>query len=265
MRNLLLFATLALSSSAFAQVCNVDMVSTRNNRVLDSFRSYNDSCYEAKKECRKQIRLRGLLNRADCVERSVYNPTPNRPTPNRPTPNPYPNPNPYPTPDSSYDARRPLSPGEKVVYNRQIMTVIGTNFNGLTAVRDSYGFNTNNIPRERLSVTSGCNLGICAGATVINLNSRQSVTVRGLGYNDTFAVSDSYGFITEGLGRNNIAETSGCISNYYAQICTGNQVLTRHNQYMTVAGIQLDGKVVLKDSYGFLTVNVDSSDLVIVR
>ncbi len=63
-------------------------------RRLDSFRAYDNGndCLEGMKECRKQIRLRGLLNRADCV-RVGQQPTPN------PYPNPYPNPNPYPTPN----------------------------------------------------------------------------------------------------------------------------------------------------------------------
>lgn len=90
---------LTLSASAFAQTCRVDMVDNYSQRIIQTFRAYGDqTCLEGMKQCRKEIRLRGLLNRADCLRAGSSVPGPGPiPGPN-PGPIPTPNPNPYPQP-----------------------------------------------------------------------------------------------------------------------------------------------------------------------
>lgn len=87
-------AVLTLSSSAFASLCEVDMVDNYN-RVITTFRSYDsfDGCKESMKECRKEIRLTNRVGRANCVRaNSVPTPPAPRPVPpsHRPNPRPVP-------------------------------------------------------------------------------------------------------------------------------------------------------------------------------
>ena len=101
MKRVLVLALLSLSVSAFAQICEVNMV-YRKTQVLRTFRAYGDpsSCFEGMKECRKSIRLDYSRNpqypnsQLDCEIAGGSNPTP-QPQPN---PNPYPNPQPNPYP-----------------------------------------------------------------------------------------------------------------------------------------------------------------------
>lgn len=96
MKKMILAAAMAVSAtSAFANICEVDMVDNRTNRRITTMRAYdfNDGCKEGMKECRKEIRLRGLLGRADCVradDRYPY-PGPQNPGPQNPGPG-YPGP-----------------------------------------------------------------------------------------------------------------------------------------------------------------------------
>ncbi len=101
MKSILLAAAMTMmSASAFALQCEVDMVDSRTNRLITTIRAYDygDGCKEGMKECRKEIRILGLLGRADCVRATVKNPYPN------PRPNPWPNPetNPRPNPYPQY-------------------------------------------------------------------------------------------------------------------------------------------------------------------
>ena len=68
MKRLLLAATLSLSASAFAQMCEVEMVDSRFNNVIRTFRSYDDNygCREAMEQCSKEIRFRNLPNVIRC-------------------------------------------------------------------------------------------------------------------------------------------------------------------------------------------------------
>lgn len=106
MKRILVLGLLSLSVSAFAQVCEVDLV-YRNNQILRTFRAYGDpaSCVEGMKECRKAIRFDYSSNpqypsaQLDCVRAGGSAPIP-QPQPNPypyPQPNPYPPQNPYPS------------------------------------------------------------------------------------------------------------------------------------------------------------------------
>lgn len=270
MKKTILALAMTLSSSAFAYMCEVDMVDTRTNRIITTIRAndYNDSCREGMKACRFEIRQRGLLGRADCVRRTDSYPYPN-PNPN---PNPYPfpdtNPNPYP---GSIDARRMINNGESVIFNNRFVTAIGVSFNGLYAVRSTDGWNTisNNIRREELSVTNGCNMNVCTSDSVIDVMSSRYVKVVALSFNDRFVTqsTDGWNTLMSNIERRNLAETKGCISSRYAQICVGNTVINTMNRYSTVVGIQLDGRVVLRSSDGWntLSTNVDPASLVVTR
>jgi hypothetical protein len=111
MKKFLFLALATLSAQTFAQVCEVDMIDTFNDRVVRTFRAYGDpnTCIEGMKECRKSIRLdysnnpQYPNNRLTCVRaHQGPNPVPNpNPYPN-PNPNPYPNPNPNPYPIPQY-------------------------------------------------------------------------------------------------------------------------------------------------------------------
>jgi hypothetical protein len=106
MKRILALGLLSLSVSAFAQVCEVDLV-YRNNQILRTFRAYGDpaTCQEGMKECRKAIRFDYSSNpqypstQLDCLRAGGSAPTP-QPQPNpypNPQPNPYPPQNPYPS------------------------------------------------------------------------------------------------------------------------------------------------------------------------
>jgi hypothetical protein len=79
MKRIILAAALCLTSSAFAQICEVNMVDNRTMRVLKTFRAYdnNDDCKDAMKDCRFEIRQRNQVGLADCV-RVGSRPTPPR-------------------------------------------------------------------------------------------------------------------------------------------------------------------------------------------
>jgi hypothetical protein len=263
MKKLLILSLIALSATpAFARLCNVEMVSN-TGRVLDTFLDRDDDCAEAMRECKTQIRLRGYTRGlADCYLRRP-NPAPIP----QPIPQPIPRPtdtNPYPIPGRN-DARLSVHPGDEIVYFSRKLTVIGTDGRGLISAKDSYGFITNGIHREDLAVTRGCNYDICVGDQIIDISGNRKLSVIGLGYNNTYAGSDTYGFITQSIAAEDAARTNGCVASGYNRICVGNQVVTNFNQYKTVAAIQPDGKVVLQDDYGFLTPNVDPITLVVTR
>lgn len=282
MKKMILAAAMTLTAaSAFAQYnarCEIGLTS-RTGQVLATFRSMNSDCYEALKECRKEIRMnpRYQVNVNDCVEITRQGPT--NPGPSNPYPNPNPNPGPqypgpqYPGPQTGYDARRMINQGESVIMNStaRYVTVAGVSFQGLFAVRSTDGWNTitNNVQRESLSVTNGCNLNLCVNDSVINVSTARYVTVVGLSFDDRFVTksTDGWNTLATNQDRRLLAETKGCISSRYAQICVGNQVINQQNRYSTVVGVQQDGRVVLKSSDGWntLTTNVDPTNLVITR
>ncbi len=75
MKKFYLLMMILLSSSAFAQVCQIDMIRTFDNRILSSFHSSGD-CSFAMRECRTQIRLRYLEGQAQCVRSGLHVPAP---------------------------------------------------------------------------------------------------------------------------------------------------------------------------------------------
>lgn len=267
MKRMILAAALSLTTSAFAQICEVDMIDIRTQRFITSFTAYdyNDGCKEGMKACRLEIRQRGQVGRADCVRVGNTNPVP---TP-VPRPEPYPQPQPYPSP--SYDARRPLQVNESVIYANRFYVVAGISFNGLYTLRSTDGWNTisSNIGRENLSVVNGCDQNICTTESVINTNSQRYVKVIGISFNSNFVTqsTDGWNTIESNVERLRLAKTEGCVYGRYVQICVGNQVINSYNRYMDVIGIQLDGKVVLRSTDGWNTIsaNVDPSSLAVTR
>lgn len=277
MKKLILAAVMAVSAtSAFANFCEAEMVNIRTNRVYRNFPSYDriDACKEALKDCSREMRRLGLNGTHDCKLASVGNPYPN-PNPNPypvPNPNPYPYPNPNPNPyPGSVDSRRMLNQNESAIFSNRYVTVAGVSFNGTYAVRSTDGWNTitNGIRRESLAVTNGCSMNLCTSDSVIDVMSARYVKVVGIHFDERLVTqsTDGWNTLLSNVERRNLAETKGCISSRYAQICVGNQVINSMNRYSTVAGIQIDGRVVLKSSDGWntLTPNVDPSNLVITR
>jgi len=279
MKKMILAAAMTLTAaSAFAQYsgrCEIGLTD-RYGRVELTFRSNSSDCFEAMKECRKTIRMDGRYQVGvnNCVE-ITRNPGPQNPGPQYPGPqNPgpqYPGPqNPYPG-QTGVDARRMINQGESVVHNNRIVTVVGVSFNGSYAVRanDVWNTITNGVRREALSIMNGCNFRLCTSDSVIDISTRTYVKLIGLSYDDRFVTqaNDVWNTITSNLDRSRLAETKGCISSRYAQICVGNQVITQQNAYATIAGIQLDGRVVLRqnDVWNTLTPNVNPENLVITR
>lgn len=267
MKKIVLLGLLSLSATSFAQTCYVDMVD-RYSRVVRTFTGFGDpnTCLEGMKECRKSIRLDYSSNprypngSLDCVRSGNYNPNPN----------PNPGPNPYPNP-GTIDARRMLNNGESAIFNNKFVTIMGANFNGLYAVRSTDGWNTitNNVPRLSLSATSGCSMNICTAQSVIDVMSARYVKVVGISFDERFVTqsTDGWNTLASNVERRNLAETEGCISSRYAQLCVGNTVINNQNRYSTVVGIQLDGRVVLRSTDGWNTIstNIDPSNLVITR
>ncbi len=271
---MIIAAVLTISGSVFAQTCEVEMVESRSNRLIRTYRAYD--CYEAKKQCSKEIRTMGYYGRAECIQRdvTVYVPTP---IPNtRPDYDYRPNPNDYQTyPDYNqgqrFDAIREVVADETVIYNNKYVTVVGKSFGGSYTVRttDSWPTLINNLTRSSLSVTRGCNLGLCVKDLVININTSRYVKIAALSYDGRFIVQsdDSWPTLYSGIDRQSIAELKGCINLRYGQICVGNTVINPQNRYYTVVGIQSNGRVVLatQDSWKTLSTNVDPMNLTVTR
>jgi hypothetical protein len=273
MKGMILAAAMTFSGTVLAYTCEVEMVDLRTNRLITRIRAndYGDNCREGMKACRLEIRQRGLHGRADCVRVGDRFPEPHpRPLPDR-DPRPLPDYEPHPRPLPGGDARRPISIGETVILQNRYVTIAGVSFNGLFAVRSTDGWNTisSNIPREQLAVTNGCNLGLCANDSVIDVGSARYVKIAGLSFHDRFVTqsTDGWNTLSAHLDRRQLAETKGCISSPYARLCVGNQVIDQSNRYMTIAGIQVDGRVVLRstDGWNTLSTNVDPSRLVVTR
>lgn len=256
MKRMILALALTVSSSAFANLCEVDMVDNRTRRLITSFRSYdfNDGCKEGMKACRLEIRQRGLLGRADCERRGSYDPYP------YPQPQPQPEPYPYPYPDTNprpdYDVRRPLRSGEEVYHQSRRATVVGVGYNGTYAIRTTDIWNNSvtlsNIFRDALSVTSGCNNTLCVNDSVISLNSNsngKNARVLALSTDNRFVIetTDIWNntIIQSSVDRSQLADTKGCAFGR-TQICVGERVLTSSNREGTVIGIQSNGYVVLR-------------------
>ena len=264
MKKMILAAAMTLTAaSAFAQYnsCDAEMIDNRG-RVREVIRAFD--CQEAMKQCRVRIndlRMRGVY---DC--RRIEN---TGPIPGPQNPYPYPDTNPYPGPQTGYDARRMLNNGETVIKDNQYVTVLG--YNGYYAVRSTDGWNrvTNSVARELLSVTSGCNLRLCTGDSVIDVSYAQYVKVVGISFDETFVTqsTDGYNRLTSRMRRENLADTKGCVSTGYTKLCVGNTVIDRMNREGVVVGIQPDGKVVTRSTDGWnrLTTRVESRDLVVIR
>lgn len=262
MKKFLVLATLGLSASAFAQICEVDMVD-RYNRVVQTFRAYGDptSCMEGMKECRKALRFGPQRGGVDCV-RAYSTPTP--PT----NPYPTPTPTPYPTPGyPSVDATRYLNQGENVIFNNAYYTVVGQAYNGTLALRNSYsGMITQNIRREDIAVTSGCSSQTCVNDSVINLNSSSYSRVMGLTFNGGFILKNEFSGYLSRVDFSAVAVTKGCTYGGYNQVCVGSEVLNSNNSYYQVVAIQPDNRVVLKSNFsGNLVTNIDPRNLIVVR
>ncbi len=242
-----------------AVVVDIDVVDNYN-RIIRTFTAFGDqeSCIEGMKECRKSIRLeysrdpRYPNGSLDCVRPIRQNPTPN------------------PTP-SGMDARRPVNFGETVVFNNRFATIAGIDINGLYSIRSNDGWNTTtySIRRDLLSVTSGCNIGLCVSESVIDLMSSRLVKIAAISFNDRFVTqsTDGWNTLLSNVDRNNLASTKGCVQTHYNQICVGQTVINRMNRYYTVAAIQFNGNVVLRSTEGWntLNVNVNPDELVITR
>jgi hypothetical protein len=165
------FLLIAFSTSAFANICDVDMVDNYTGRVIDRFREYDydGTCREGLKECKKQIRLSGWYGRAECFVRSRV-------------------PTPEPTPDYGPDATRPLRLGEVVIFNNQFATISLVDRNELYSIQYNNDWRSahHQIPRPYIAVTEGCLNNsyntICAGHQVMTRDN-QYATVVGLQYN----------------------------------------------------------------------------------
>jgi hypothetical protein len=263
MRSLILLGLLSVSGNLFAQSCYVNMVDNYN-RIIRTFTAYGDqdSCIEGMKECRKSIRLEYSRNprypngSLDCVR------------PIRQTPTPIPTP--IPTP-SGMDARRPVNFGETVIFNNRFAIIAGIDMNGLYSVRSNDGWNTMtySIRRDLVSVTNGCNMGLCVSDSVIDIMSSRLVKIAALSFDDRYVTqsTDGWNTLLSNVVRNNLATTKGCVQTHYSQICVGQTVINRMNQYYMVAGIQFNGNVVLRSTDGWNTynVNVNPNELVITR
>ncbi len=258
MKFLSVLAFAALSSSAFAQICEVDMVD-RYNRVIRTFRAYGqqDACIEGMKECRKTIRLSPQSGGVDCVR--AYSQQPQQPQGPQ-----YPQQPQYPSQYPSSSATRALSSGESVIYNNSYYTVVGLAYNGSVALKDSWNQISQGIRRENISVTNGCSQEVCVGKQIIDISSASYQTVAGLRFQDGFILKNSWNQLSS-VQRSKVALLEGCSGSYYAQVCVGNQVLTRDNSYQTVVAIQQDGRVVLKNSWNQLSINVDIQSLIVTR
>jgi hypothetical protein len=292
MKNLLVLALLTFSGMAAAQryTCEVDMVDIRTNRLVQTFSIPGVSdCFEAKKACAKERRLSGRLNTADCIE---YGESNHRPGQGNGNGNGQGNGNGNGQGNGNgngqgngngnghgngngngprSEAYRMLTQGESVIFNNKYVSVLGVSFNGLVSVKSTDGWSTitSGIQRESLIITSGCSVDLCVTDSVINVSSAKYVKVAGLAYNDTFATisTDGWNTLTSNIVRENLAETKGCLTSRYGQICVGNQVINTSNRYMKVIGVQVTGKVVLQstDGWNSITTNVDPTNLVITR
>jgi len=258
MKSLFVIASLALmSSSAFARLCNVEMVDNRTNRVIDTFLDRDDDCSEAMVECKTQIRLRGLTRgKADChlreLRRDRRDDRRNDRRDDRYDPRPNEN-----------SARRPVVMGETViVYNRRMRVEANSGY--WIYLRDQYGFSSQSR-REEIAVTSGCEADLCVGERVINTLSNKELTIVGLEFDGEYVGEDSYNFMTPNMNRMNIAKTTGCMGYGRDAICVGAQVIDRLNNYSTVIGLMMNGNLVIKSRYNFITSNVNPREVVITR
>ncbi len=261
MKKIVLLGLLSLSANAFSDSCTVQMVTT-NNRLVQTFRAHGiDSCLEAMKECRKSIRVDYSRNREypngslDCVQ--LGDDRNDNPIPNE-------------TPTYEPDAYRMLNSNETAIYNNKYVNVLGMSFGGLYAVKSTDGWNSvyNNIMRESLSVTKGCNLNLCVSESAISVTNSRYVTIAGLSFNDRFVTksTDGWNSLYSGISRQDLAETKGCISSRYLNLCVGDKVITKFNYTKTVVGIQVDGNVVLRstDGWNSLSTNVDPTSLTVI-
>lgn len=293
MKKMILVAALTLSAaSAFAQVCQVEMRDIRSDRLIQTFTSYDgeNNCYEAKKECSKQIRLQGRYGLAECKIRADRYPYPNpQPQPNPypyPYPNPQPQPQPQPQPDYNYDVRRPVNSGEVVYYNSRQATVIGVGYNNQFALRTTDVWNNtitvNGIRREQLSVTTGCNRDLCVNDSVISLvsgSNGKNATIVALSYDDRFIIRTSdvwnNSIVQSSVDRSQLAITKAgtCVYSASTAICIGDRVINTSNREGTVIGIQQNSaygdRLVLRTTdvwnNTIVETNVDPRNLYVTR
>lgn len=272
MKKIILATFLSLAGSAFAQTCEVDMVETRFNRVIKTYRSYDYGfdCFEAKKQCSKEIRLMGYYGRANCVSRdtTVYVPAPNTRPDYRPTNPDY---RPNTNQGSYYDSTREPSINELVVYNNRYYVVVGKSFGGFYTLKtnDTWGTLSYNISRSQISLMKGCNLNLCVNESVIDVSTGRFLKITALSFDNRFVTQTdgTRATLTSNVDRQSLAETKGCISFRYDQICVGDTVINSQNRYYTVAGIQDNGRVVLatNDSRRTISTNIDPINLTVTR
>lgn len=205
--------------------------------------------------------------------RPTPSPRPNtetRPTPTQPTtPTPIP-----PTPSPESDAIRAIEAGETVIFNSApylVVSVENTNFYNLKPLngRDRERDIVKDVARQYVAITRGCHAGFCGNESVIVIASASYAAVAGIEYDGQLVTKTITRpeVLSFDVNPNTLAWTKGCSPEGNGKVCVGNTVIRGRGLYYTVAGIQLDGKVVIenKDGDKKLTVNVDPVSLLIVR
>ena len=205
-----------------------------------------------------------------------------RPEP-QPQPQPQPQPRPEPTPTTpapttttapSTDATRVIEAGETVIFNSALHMVVSTdnNFYNLKPMGGRDRDVVKDVARQYVAVTRGCNVGFCANDSVIVVGSASYAAVAGIEYDGKFVLKtvDGNETLSFGVTASSLAWTKGCSPEGPRKVCIGNVVMkqnARNNGYYTVAGIQLDGNVVLEDEREpkKLTTNVRPDTLIITR
>jgi hypothetical protein len=282
---ILTFGLLFLSQFAVAQTCLVDMVN-RNNRVIQTFRSYDNSnsCMEGMKQCRLTIRTSPHLGGVDCIRRN-HNPIPTPYPTYYPTPNPYPTPyptydpypNPYPTPHPTYDPYPNPYPtpypggggygyptnlimGETVVVvqNQRLAQIVAQDYYGKFLIRYIDTGITSNYSWERseLAPMRGCDGDICVNDIVINASNARQATVVALALGGRFLIrySDN-GLISSNTWiRQELAVTRGC----QLGLCVGSKVINVSNRrYATVVALKIPESFLIRyEDNGLISSNV---------
>lgn len=294
MKLFLIMGLLILSGAASARVCKVEMYAPRGEFITSIRTPADPQCLKAARACQNWKAWYYAPSASQCYmvqddgyaivdyvrhpDYDVYYGYPGSPytrVPRVPRPSPETTPTttptPTPNPSPSSDAIRPVEAGETVIFNstlHMVVSVENTNFYNLKPMSGRDQDIVKDVARQYFAVTRGCHAGFCAKDSVIVIPTSSYASVAGVEYDGQF--------ITKSISRpetlsfdvnpSSLASTKGCSPEGRYRVCVGNVVM-KGRAYFTVAGIQLDGKVVIENNDGRkeLTVNIDPGSLIVVR
>lgn len=194
-----------------------------------------------------------------------------------PTPVPTPVPNPEPrvevptsTNTAGNEAQRAIEEGETVIFNNKPHIVVNIPSAGFLDLKPEGGNRRSiqtEVSRSYVAITRGCQFGICAKESVINLKTASYAAIAGISFDGTYILKNvgNTEYVLN-VKSDEFALTKGCTTTTN-KVCVGNVVQDRNNVYWTVVALEWTNDLVLEstDDSKKIVLKVKPDSLLVTR